>query len=74
MKTPLEFLDFLLYPWKFQTKQGLTPAKKLHKIVLHPLEPILVHVNKVLENPLAISFQYPWKFHILNSILFSIAS
>ena len=23
-ETPLEFLGFLLYPWKFQTKQGLT--------------------------------------------------
>ena len=24
-KLPLEFLGFLLYPWKFQTKQGFTP-------------------------------------------------
>ena len=26
LKTPpFEFLHFLLYPWKFQTKQGFTP-------------------------------------------------
>ena len=25
LKTLLEFLYFLLYPWKFQTKQGFTP-------------------------------------------------
>ena len=25
LKTPLEFLVFLLHPWKFQTKQGFTP-------------------------------------------------
>ena len=24
-ETPLEFLGFLLYQWKFQTKQGFTP-------------------------------------------------
>ena len=26
MKTPLEFLGFLLYTWKFQTKQSFTPT------------------------------------------------
>ena len=26
LKKPLEFFIFLLYPWKFQTKQSLTPG------------------------------------------------
>ena len=25
----LEFLSFLLYPWKFQTKQGFTPRNSI---------------------------------------------
>ena len=25
LETPLEFLGFLLFPWKFETKQGFTP-------------------------------------------------
>ena len=43
----LEFLDFLLYPWKFQTKQGFTPRNstklcytpwKIQGLNLRPLE------------------------------------
>ena len=33
LKRPLEFLAFLLYPWKFQAKQSFTPrssTKLLH--------------------------------------------
>ena len=36
-KTPLQYLGFLIYPWKVKTKHSLT-LKKLHKIVLHPSE------------------------------------
>ena len=35
---PLDFLNFLLYPWKFQTKQGLTPRNSTKFCYIHPSE------------------------------------
>ena len=73
-ENPSGISGFFSLPLEIPDKTRLYPAKKFHKIVLHPSEPILVNVNKSLENPLAIFFQYPWKFHILNPILLTIAS
>ena len=52
-KNSLGFFIFLLYPWKFQTKQ-LNPWI-FHKIVLDPLE-----IPRPKEKT-------PWKFHIIFS-------
>ena len=46
-KTPLQYLGFLIDPWKFKTKHSLT-LKKLHKIVWHSSE-ILRPKTKILE-------------------------
>ena len=35
-KTLLQFLGFLLYPWKFEPKHGFTPRNSTK--LLHPLE------------------------------------
>ena len=37
-ENPPEFFIFLLYPWKYQTKQSSTPGEIFHKIVLDTLE------------------------------------
>ena len=78
MKSPLEFLVFLLHPWKNPDKTRLQP-EKLHKQFFHSLE-ILRRKTKTpgnstlfLTNPwkIHLSFlQYPWKFHILNAPVF----
>ena len=50
---PLNFLDFLLYPWKFQAKQGFTPrnfTKLCYTLIIF----------KALT-------QDPWKFHTIFS-------
>ena len=53
-KIPLQILDFLLYPWKLQTKQGFTPrqnkASQLHKTMLHPSEILRLKVTKAPGN------------------------
>ena len=78
LKSPLEFLVFLLQPWKNPGKTRLHP-EKLHKQFFHPLE-ILRPKTKTpgnstlfLINPWKIHLpflQYPWKFHILNPRFF----
>ena len=58
-KTLLEFFIFLLYPWKFQTKQSSTPRNST-KFLLDPLE-----INSRVKN----QDPWPWKFHIIFSVL-----
>ena len=53
------FLFFLLYPWKFQTKQSSTPRNST-KFLLDPLE-----INSRVKN----QDPWPWKFHIIFSVL-----
>ena len=56
MKTPLEFSIFLLYPWKFQTKQSSTTPGYSTKIVFDRFQ------GKAKNKD-------PWKFHIIFSWL-----
>ena len=67
----LEFLGFLFYPWKFQTKQSFIHHQKLHKIVLHHLE-ILRAKTKTPGYSAWFFLNYPWKFHVVFNYLMEI--
>ena len=72
MKKTLEFLSFLLYPWKFQTKQSFTHGNSA-KWVLDPLENLRPKTKTPVETShhffLIIPEKFtsflinPWKFH-----------
>ena len=81
-KPPLEFLGFLLYPWKLQTKQSFTPRNST-KLCYTPqkfwgLKPRLLKIplDFFLITPInpwkihLLFLQYPWKFHILNPVCY----
>ena len=54
----IEFLGFLLYLWKFQTKESFTPTNSTK--LLHILE-ILRHKTKAPGNSIFF-FDQAWKF------------
>ena len=66
LKTSLEFLSFLLYLWKFKTKQSFTP-QKLHKILLHPSEILRPKIKTHM-----IFFDHPWKFHAVFKLILEV--
>ena len=61
----LEFFIFLLYSWKFQTKQSSNPGI-FHKIVLDPLK-IPRPKTKTPGNSTSVLIN-TWKFHMLIGI------
>ena len=61
---PLEFLGFLLYYWKFQTKQSFTPRGSTKLCSIHPSE-ILKPKTKTTGNSTLLFLDHPLKlFHI----------
>ena len=60
-ENPLDFFIFLLYPWKFQTKQSSTPG---YKIMLDPLE-IPRPKTKTPGTSTLFFLGYPWKSHFV---------
>ena len=64
LKTPQEFLGFLLYPWKFQTKQSLTLETPQN----------CIHSSEILRLKTKIPGDFTWFFLITpgNSTLFLI--
>ena len=65
-KKTLGILVFLLYPWKFQTRQSFTYLWELHKIVLRPKPGTLeIPNNLFLITPgnSQLFLINPWKFH-----------
>ena len=63
LNLPLEFFIFLLYPWKFWTKQSSTPWK-FNKFVLGPME-IPRPKTKTPGNSTLFFLGHPWKFHFV---------
>ena len=71
--SPLELLGFLLYPWKFQTKQSFTPRNST-KLCYTPQKfqdlkpkPLGIPHDFIFITPgnSMLFFINPWKFHLL---------
>ena len=62
---PLEFLGFLLYPWKFQTKLKTSPLETSQNCVTTPSSEILTPKTKTPGNSTWFFLDHPRKFHIV---------
>ena len=73
LETPWNFLGFLLYPWKYQTKQSFTPRnstklcytpQKLYGLKPRPLE-IPYEFFLIPPGNSTLFLISPWKFYLL---------
>ena len=63
IKKTLDFLNMLLYPWKFRRKHAFNP-RNFGKIVWYHLE-IPMSKTKVLGDSTWVLLEHPWIFHFI---------